>query len=709
MPGVLNRQALESMKRVELQRLCKDHGLKANLKSEALIDLLLDINHPAPNPPPPLPIRRTSSMRMVSRVSGSRARLQSTSSLIIHSESEDDEVGQPEVTEVQPQPMPSAAAGPGTRTRKAKEAQFRLGVGRPAAVGGTGARAITKSMNVSKGRRAKSSKSIKPAEETIPEEELNVVAQLTTPPVAGPSNGSHWSLSPQVQQHDTHSCDSQTIRNIAESVFQELVKPLQETVSFLQRELQQQTSAHAAEVSALKAQVGCLLSEVQSYRRQSETIQQMSDSINQLRLDIRRRRTNSVEPVVQEPMSLSTPVSIPSDSPPHVPDPGNVVEEPGTSRVHKQAEVTVAARPTRSIPFEYPPAPARSPSKRLLKAAGQSALGKRSRDPTFSPTMGVEETGKVEEKSEESLKKAVLRPSRKRARLAQGSEMDDQQPVAGPSTQPAHNQMEVDRSSPALSDQMVEPVPPRRYAKFTVFEGPEEFSQSDFRPANPSEPAVDEDIFTDRDFDFFDSAHLNGRGNPPKTRTANATENQHPFNFAFPVHGHLPVTSTPTPTGNFPAFAGPPSPMFSNFPLPEPPHSPSPAPHGSSHGHRIERAGGRLERNDPFHPFGSPSGSRNPSGSSAADSIVNPSALLRTPPPTLPDLLDDTQRSDGRKKASSNDVGVGLGMTIIPQVEDTPAGPMRRTMYGTELEDDTRFGDFGVEGVATGFWRGGRF
>jgi hypothetical protein len=49
-------------------------------------------------------------------------------------------------------------------------------------------------------------------------------------------------------------------------------------------------------------------------------------------------------------------------------------------------------------------------------------------------------------------------------------------------------------------------------------------------------------------------------------------------------------------------------------------------------------------------------------------------------------------------------------MTSVPtRVEETPAALVRRTMYGTELEGDTRFGDFGVEGVATGFWTGGRF
>lgn len=42
MPPLPSRDVLEAMKRVDLQRLCKDYGVKANLKSEALIDLLLD-------------------------------------------------------------------------------------------------------------------------------------------------------------------------------------------------------------------------------------------------------------------------------------------------------------------------------------------------------------------------------------------------------------------------------------------------------------------------------------------------------------------------------------------------------------------------------------------------------------------------------------------------------------------------------------------
>jgi hypothetical protein len=47
--------------------------------------------------------------------------------------------------------------------------------------------------------------------------------------------------------------------------------------------------------------------------------------------------------------------------------------------------------------------------------------------------------------------------------------------------------------------------------------------------------------------------------------------------------------------------------------------------------------------------------------------------------------------------------------TGMEVVDDVPL--MKRTMYGTELEGDTRFGDFGVEGVGGNgaFWTDGRY
>ena len=60
-----------------------------------------------------------------------------------------------------------------------------------------------------------------------------------------------------------------------------------------------------------------------------------------------------------------------------------------------------------------------------------------------------------------------------------------------------------------------------------------------------------------------------------------------------------------------------------------------------------------------------------------------------------------------RRTVSSTEVGMQLGMSSAAQLPpDTPGVPMKRTMYGTELDGDTRFGDFGVEGVASGFWAG---
>jgi hypothetical protein len=68
-------------------------------------------------------------------------------------------------------PPPLASSAP--RTRKAKDTQYRLGVGRPTIAGGSGARAVTKSVNVSRGsKRLKITRNAKQSEETIVEGEL---------------------------------------------------------------------------------------------------------------------------------------------------------------------------------------------------------------------------------------------------------------------------------------------------------------------------------------------------------------------------------------------------------------------------------------------------------------------------------------------------------------------------------------------------------
>lgn len=369
---------------------------------------------------------------------------------------------------------------------------------------------------------------------------------------------------------------------------------------------------------------------------------------------------------------------------------------PKTSAPTSSTSTTVQQPPRTSPGFEYALPSARSSAKAAAVEASQAHLGKRARGSDTNSIMGVVSAAEAGELAEEDLVKMVVRPDRKRMKTDDDYHRTDifaQAPLAGPSLQDGIDDPSFVHSTP----------PPQRHTRFTVFTGPEE---------SIPQPALEGDIFTDRDFDFFDSttqipprppgAHV------PVTSTANAAENHNPFNFGYPVTGHIPMTSTPSGSGNAPVFENSPFPTTLPFP-PQRPQSPSPAPS------RVLR-GGRIERNDRFHPFGSPprSSSRAPSGSTTAthDSIasaLSPSALLRTPPAmTLPDLVDvgpDGQAvrvGDGeRRKASSNDVGAGLGMTAISEMPAVPAG---RTMYGTELQADTRFGDFGVEGVASGYW-----
>ena len=199
--------------------------------------------------------------------------------------------------------------------------------------------------------------------------------------------------------------------------------------------------------------------------------------------------------------------------------------------------------------------------------------------------------------------------------------------------------------------------PERTTRKFTVYTGEEE--KSDYDPPPPTTHLSD----------------LFGGRSPPitphdlQTTSANAAENQ-PFGInysAFQV-----ATSTPVYPGT--GFA-------SYLARPESPTS-----------HVVERAG-RRDRASPFFLSGSdaraasnlpPQRSVNPEPND--DSF---SALLRTPP-----LHPIHSHPSGNGEASS-------------RLDDTPAFPMK-TIYGTELESDTRFGDFGVEGMATSYWQKGQ-
>lgn len=149
----------------------------------------------------------------------------------------------------------------------------------------------------------------------------------------------------------------------------------------------------------------------------------------------------------------------------------------------------------------------------------------------------------------------------------------------------------------------------------------------------------------------------------PITSTANAIENQNNlFTFPFP-----PMQSYPT------------------FPYANDRGSPSPASHG-------DLALGD-ERGLIFKAPGFPSSSTvRPRYSSTEGRSVDPSSLTSS---------DKQQQGSSSSRTEKRGEASGA---LDPTGSSDVEGSARRTMYGTELETDTRFGDFGMEGVATDYW-----
>ncbi|KAJ3798803.1 hypothetical protein GGU11DRAFT_556649 [Lentinula aff. detonsa] len=610
MNSTTDRATLEAMKRVDLQKLCKDHGLRANLKSEALIDLLLDTQQ-GPSPPAG---RRSVSTRRSSR----SAR---TSSMIVHDlegdeegsaeDAEEEEEERSEQQEAPPQPPP--------RTRKAKETQLRLGVGRPMAAGGKGARAVTKSVSVSKSRKGKGSRSVKPSEATIEEEP-------ESEPVERSRKGeteSTATIEELPQQLSTNASSVPGPSSELDTRILEALKPFHEQLNSLKSELEQMRSLkneisqmriQVADIDIWKQKVETLSIEVKQLREKAALTDSLNRELQQLRELISAQPTSS--PTSEEAASgFRTPIMTRASMP-------NALSIPRAPAVVGESESTSNTSHS-SQPGIIPPV----------------LLGKRHRDSTASNITGVVEESQESGLSATDLAKTVLRPDKKRVKLnADGVDVD----VEGKS-----------RKSPEGSKDAA------RGASFTVFTGPEP-DDSYVDPPPPTTPLPA--------FYTASTPPNNGAGpsRPRATSTQDASENMPPFSFSF-----LPVPPTPG--------AGDPY-SLPSFPYPEPPQSPTPV----RDGHPTGFIGHNRDRTDMFHAFG-------------------------LPPPTRPrSRLEPTFRSQD----------VEMGQFLDPAAFDTregadtshsedPSDAMKRTMYGTELEADTRFGDFGLESVATDFnWTG---
>lgn len=273
----------------------------------------------------------------------------------------------------------------------------------------------------------------------------------------------------------------------------------------------------------------------------------------------------------------------------------------------------------------------------------RTTLGKRPRDSNASTATAFFELGQELELSETEIAKRIARPAQKRAKIGSPDTVEEIGESSAPSSGAQGSQTNPGPSRPGFSMFGVSGLP-----DFVDLPPPTESLADLYAPRSPPLMSV------------------------PST-------SQNPFQFTF-----LP-TSTPA-HAIFPTTMG-------TFPRPEPPTSPSPA-------NNVDRPGSR--QSERFGFFGhqrSSSGTtrRSMSGGpipGGQESAVNPSmwsgSLQRQP--------------------SSNEVASGLGLTALRTIateEGSPAPPAVRTMYGTELESDTRFGDFGVEGVANGFWASG--
>ncbi|KIY72837.1 hypothetical protein CYLTODRAFT_417612 [Cylindrobasidium torrendii FP15055 ss-10] len=275
------RNELEHMKRSDLQHLCKDIGVRANLKTQELIEQLLVYDsavpasqaaQPAPQVPPQQPAPRRSS-RAAPR----------TTSIIVHDSNSDAptaDLSLPSTHHPTASTVPvDAQPASGARTRKSYTAQTRLGVGRPKAAGGTGARAITKKApSIAKpGKSTKALPAPMPdtiAEEVEPSSASNQVIPLGSKddqdqdqPEAGPSNSRRVVSNPRLRQQSPP-----LDQRIADAV-----APLQRQLNDLKIELEQYRTlqrdyAHlkkeATSWGALRADYVSLSAQMEEMRRQ---------------------------------------------------------------------------------------------------------------------------------------------------------------------------------------------------------------------------------------------------------------------------------------------------------------------------------------------------------------------------------------------------------------------------------------------------------
>ncbi|KAF9455694.1 hypothetical protein BDZ94DRAFT_1327441 [Collybia nuda] len=646
MAALPSRKSLESMKRADLQKICKDYGVKANLKSEALIDLLLDTQKPFTRP---APTRRAVSTKVSSRAGPSRV-----SSVIIHNTDGEDMDEEPEMvgeslhqgplnaygSKGQPTTESEHSLPPMTRIRKAKE-QTRLGVGRPVAAGGAGPRTVTKSMSIPRASRGKGSRSVKPSEATILEEEPepDLLVELSKESQHN-LNGNAINFPTSINTADTQNLLSNNSLASLEAVDKHVadaIRPLHEQMKSLKAELELMQS--------LKIEVDQLKTEIGDMGVLKQTFESLATEVVELRTQVASVVAKSKESGRWDDTIRSSVITTHiSTTPPSSSQPTQVEPQP-IALIGPGPSYPITSNSTVITPPYI---------------AASSMLGKRHRGSSIGDVT-EEESGHLEN----DLAQKIVKPTRKRPKIMKDYE-DTRAEVS---------------SQTILSHEGAEST--AQISSYTVFSGQDEPPEHYLDP----QPPLDHQIPIPSS-----SLPVSGPSQGATTTGAGTTsENRQAFRFSF-----LPTSSTPAHSMFMPSF-----------PYPEPPQSPSPA--GSSTTGFLNHTQG--DRTDVFQAFGLPSPVR-PS---------RPSALRFAGPPDQyvdpADLISQEPGKNGNGSPTNNNTAI-LQAGPVPSASSSTLGQtlsaseMKRTMYGTELDGDTRFGDFGVEGVGTsgaGFWAGGRY
>lgn len=323
-------------------------------------------------------------------------------------------------------------------------------------------------------------------------------------------------------------------------------------------------------------------------------------------------------------------------------------------------------------------------------------LGKRQRSPNDSNSIGVPE-GDQEVIADENAADGIVRPSKKRMKMSENSA--GSRSSRGGSAQPRTPPGQVGGPSGAAEQ------------GFTVYNGAE---VGDYEESAPPTTLLSQ---------LFATPGVSGPVGTAASTSANppAIPPNAAFTFTFPDPAFQPITSTPVVN-----LGIGPIPTTTSVPHPEPPTSPTPSPERARRGQpygspmrspvRLRPGGSHLPPVPAGNASAGSSSQLEPGNPEQPPQFISPARLLRTPEPHSAAEASSSFNSWNSKNPSSLGIGIGRPRSSgvgtapvalpLPMPPDTPAPPMKRTMYGTELDADSRFGDFGQDGVAMGFWTG---